>query len=68
MTMKKTEEYYAKCKKKNAAARLRLLEALMEHKIINSVFAKDKLKVTAKTISELKDEGIVSVKEYNSVS
>lgn len=58
----KTEEYYAKCKKKNAAARLRLLEALMEHKIINSVFAKDKLKVTAKTISELKDEGIVSVK------
>lgn len=50
----KTEEYYAKCKKKNAAARLRLLEALMEHKIINSVFAKDKLKVTAKTISEIK--------------
>lgn len=59
----KAEEYYAKCKRKNASARIRLLDALMEHRVINSEFARGKLKVTAKTVNELKEEGIISVKD-----
>lgn len=59
----KAEEYYAKCKRKNASARIRLLDALIEHRVINSEFARAKLKVTAKTVNELKEEGIISVKD-----
>ena len=54
--------YLERMKKKNAKARIRLLEALMGSKSLDKGEALKNLKVTSKTVNELEAAGILTVK------
>ena len=57
----KVAGYLERMKKKNARARVRLLEAVMEYGRLDYDRARQELKITAKTVSELEASGVITV-------
>lgn len=61
ISQEEAREYLAAFRRKNAAARVRLLESLLQQNVIDMQLIKNKLNISAQTVKAMSDMGIISI-------